>query len=87
MFASLSCLSVCLPACQSVCLSVRTSFLLPVHLQANGVGKFAHENGDVYDGEWKNDKAHGQGASSPVEGFSRFFNEKDRQTDRQKNRS
>lgn len=28
---------------------------------AHGIGKFFHTNGDVYDGEWKDDKAHGYG--------------------------
>ena len=26
-----------------------------------GKGKFVYPNGDVYDGEWKNDKRHGKG--------------------------
>lgn len=26
-----------------------------------GRGKFLHVDGDIYDGNWKNDKAHGYG--------------------------
>lgn len=29
--------------------------------EANGKGKFTHANGDIYDGNWKNGKAHGYG--------------------------
>lgn len=28
---------------------------------ANGIGRLIHSDGDVYEGEWKNDKAHGKG--------------------------
>ena len=28
---------------------------------ANGIGRLIHADGDVYEGEWKNDKAHGKG--------------------------
>jgi hypothetical protein len=29
--------------------------------KACGKGKFSYVNGDVYDGEWENDKANGNG--------------------------
>jgi hypothetical protein len=29
--------------------------------QANGRGRLIHADGDVYEGGWKNDKAHGYG--------------------------
>lgn len=28
---------------------------------ANGEGRLIHSKGDVYEGEWVNDKAHGKG--------------------------
>ncbi len=29
--------------------------------KASGKGKFTHVDGDIYDGEWKDDKANGYG--------------------------
>ena len=28
---------------------------------ADGKGKFTHADGDIYDGDWKNNKANGNG--------------------------
>lgn len=35
---------------------------------ANGVGRLIHADGDVYEGEWLNDKAHGKGIYLHLEG-------------------
>ena len=35
----------------------------------NGRGKFTYPNGDVYDGEWKNDKRHGKGNNKSIQAF------------------
>ena len=35
---------------------------------ANGIGRLIHADGDVYEGEWKNDKAHGSGVYKHTDG-------------------
>ena len=35
---------------------------------ANGLGRLIHSEGDVYEGEWLNDKAHGVGKYSHLDG-------------------
>jgi hypothetical protein len=37
---------------------------------ANKKGRLIHSDGDVYDGEWLNDKAHGKGVYLHKEGSS-----------------
>ncbi len=41
---------------------------------ADGRGKFYHADGDIYEGEWKQDKAHGKGTYIHMNG-SRFEGE------------
>lgn len=41
---------------------------------ATGRGRLIHADGDIYDGEWLNDKAHGKGLYEHSEG-SRFMGE------------
>jgi hypothetical protein len=36
--------------------------------KANGRGRMVHADGDVYDGDWKNDKTHGFGIYDHVDG-------------------
>ena len=36
--------------------------------RAHGQGKFVHVDGDVYEGEWANDKANGFGTYTHVNG-------------------
>lgn len=35
---------------------------------ANGKGRLIHSDGDVYEGEWLNDKAHGKGTYIHMDG-------------------
>lgn len=35
---------------------------------ANGRGRLIHADGDVYEGEWKDDKAHGKGFYNHTDG-------------------
>ena len=35
---------------------------------ANGRGRLIHAEGDVYEGEWLNDKAHGKGKYKHLDG-------------------
>ena len=35
---------------------------------ANGTGRLIHADGDVYEGEWLNDKAHGYGVYHHMDG-------------------
>ena len=35
---------------------------------ANGLGRLIHADGDVYSGEWKEDKAHGKGRYIHMDG-------------------
>jgi hypothetical protein len=35
---------------------------------AHGKGKFIHVDGDVYEGEWKEDKANGRGVYTHANG-------------------
>jgi hypothetical protein len=35
---------------------------------ANGMGRLIHADGDVYEGEWKEDKAHGKGKYIHMDG-------------------
>lgn len=35
---------------------------------ANGKGRLIHVDGDVYEGDWLNDKAHGQGVYMHLNG-------------------
>jgi len=35
---------------------------------ANGKGRLVHADGDVYEGEWYNDKAQGQGKYTHLDG-------------------
>jgi len=35
---------------------------------ANGPGRLIHADGDVYEGYWKNDKAHGKGKYIHMDG-------------------
>lgn len=35
---------------------------------ANGKGRLIHHDGDVYEGEWLNDKAHGYGKYTHLDG-------------------
>lgn len=35
---------------------------------ANGKGRLIHSDGDVYVGDWKDDKAHGEGTYTHLEG-------------------
>ena len=35
---------------------------------ANGFGRLIHSDGDVYTGEWKDDKAQGNGTYKHLEG-------------------
>jgi len=35
---------------------------------ANGYGRLIHSDGDMYVGEWKNDKAHGYGEYNHMDG-------------------
>jgi len=37
---------------------------------ANGKGRLIHTDGDVYEGDWLNDKAHGHGTYYHKEGPS-----------------
>ena len=41
---------------------------------ANGIGRLIHPNGDVYEGEWLNDKAHGKGIYYHIDG-SKYIGE------------
>lgn len=36
--------------------------------KANGRGRLIHADGDVYEGDWKDDKAHGKGVYTHVDG-------------------
>ena len=36
--------------------------------KANGQGRLIHADGDVYEGDWKNDKAHGFGIYTHMDG-------------------
>ena len=36
--------------------------------KAHGKGKFYHVDGDIFDGEWENDKANGYGVYIHVNG-------------------
>ena len=35
---------------------------------ANGMGRLIHADGDVYEGEWREDKAHGKGRYIHMDG-------------------
>ena len=35
---------------------------------ANGKGRLIHSDGDVYEGDWQNDKAHGRGTYIHMDG-------------------
>lgn len=35
-----------------------------------GYGRLIHPTGDMYEGEWANDKANGQGVFENLEGYS-----------------
>jgi len=35
---------------------------------ANGIGRLIHADGDVYEGEWLEDKAHGKGKYIHMDG-------------------
>jgi len=35
---------------------------------ANGKGRLIHADGDVYEGEWKDDKAHRKGVYTHMDG-------------------
>ena len=41
---------------------------------ANGIGRLIHPCGDVYEGEWLNDKAHGKGIYYHTDG-SKYIGE------------